>query len=63
MRRFYIATLAGQGVCAVAWLVAEPRIIGTPIINWATLVFLVYLWTRAVMLVRKVPTPPPASPL
>jgi len=63
MRRFYIATLAGQVLCSLSWLIAEPRIIDTPIINWATLVFLVYLWTRAIILMREVPTTPPSSSL
>jgi heme A synthase len=63
MRRFCIAALAAQVLAAVASLLAEPRLLGAPIHNWATLVFLAYLWTKAISLVRDARPAPPASPL
>jgi hypothetical protein len=51
MHLAYAFVLATQGVAAVLWLSAKLRVIGEPVLLWATLLFLGYFWVRAVTLV------------
>ena len=52
MRWFYVSSIILQTVIAVVWLAAEPNLLGIPLIHWTMIVFLTYLWTRAIAIVR-----------
>jgi len=51
MSCFYASVLILQGVAALAWLNMKLRFFGEPVMLWTLVLFLSYVWIRALMLV------------
>ena len=63
LRGIRVAAMGGLIICAAAWQIARPHLLGVPVHDWAVLVYLLYLWAKTAELVRDARTVPPASPL